>query len=447
MQDSQKIKIIDIPAEISHNSDLMALPDVVMEILEMAAKDEISIDSLSNTISRDPALAGRLLKIANSPFYGLTNTINNIHQAVMVLGITTVKCLALSAAIFNCGKIKGTFGINISTIYTNIISVAITSRKIAMACNYPTPEDAFTCGLFQDVGLLYFLHHHPENYGSVINNTKKSGSLFEEEKKIFGITHHDVGKIIAQKWRLPQHIITGIGEHNNPGNKSSDRFEDIIRLAVVLSRDIYFGSEEFLEDKITKISFISGRLGLKTSQLDEIVISSVKDSLAFAKAAEIEVEDYETILARANQEIFNTYMTIQNLFRERQDLTRKILEEEREKGLLEAKSMAVSTLSHYVNNAIMAISGNSQVIRMTLMNKTPEVVIGMLPRQLDVIDSAIRKIAAVLEELSELHSLENIEFFKQSKIIDIDDRIKSRMERLKNESGIVLPQEADIDAL
>jgi len=442
MAKTPKPQEIDISREISEKSELLALPEAVMQILKAAAKDEISIDLLSSIISRDPALTGRLLKIANSPFYGLSHKVNGIQQAIMVLGITTVKCLAISAAIFDRDKLKQDIGVDIVALYGNIISIAVMSRKIAVACGYPSPEDAFTCGLLHDIGLLYLLHHYPKEYHEALMNAEQSGYLFDEEKGQFGMTHDQVGGLIAQKWRLSEPVLSGIAHHNSCGDKDSRKLDDVIRLAVALNRDIYSTSDRHLEDKITKISVISARLGIDSRQLDDIAGASAKDAVAFAKSADIEIADLETILAMANRELFGVYMSIQNLFRERQELTRKILDEERERDLLEAKYVTISTLSHYINNASMAISGNCQVLKMLIENKTPQEVVASIPRVLDIISEAVYKIAAVLEELSELNSLESIEYLNQSKIINFDERIKIRMSKLKTEHGIVLPEEA-----
>ena len=91
----------DCARQIEEDNNLLAMPAAVVKILELAGKEDVSIDKLSEIISTDAALTGRLLKIANSPFYGLSNRITSVQQATMVLGITTVKCLALSAAIFD----------------------------------------------------------------------------------------------------------------------------------------------------------------------------------------------------------------------------------------------------------------------------------------------------------------------------------------------------------
>ena len=137
-------------------------------------------------------------------------------------------------------------------------------------------------------------------------------------------------------------------------------------------------------------------------------------------------------------------MSIQKLFKQRQELTGRILHEERERGLLEAKQVAVSTLAHYINNASMQISGQSQIIRMFLERKSPEEIVAGLPNVLNNIDEAIRKTVAVLEEISDLNTLDDMKYFDRSKILNIDERIKSRLEKLgKDTHGIVLPKDAE----
>jgi HD-like signal output (HDOD) protein len=436
---------IDFAAEIASNNELMALPGTVLKIMETASNEEVNLDELSNLIGRDPALAGRLLKIANSPYYGLSQKVNNIHQAVMVLGVTTVKCLALSAALLTGDRAKRLADLDVAGVYGNIISIAVTCRKLAVAGRYKAPEDAFTCGLLHDVGLIYILHHHPDIYREMISAAKNDQSFHSVEATRLGICHADIGRMIAEKWRLPKEFISAISNHNSCGDARSQKLDDIIRLAVALNRDVSFTSDQCLEDKITKISVIAARLGIGNSQLDDVASSAAAETMAFANAVNIEVGDYQAFLAKANKELFRTYMAIQSLFRERQELTRKILEEERERGLLEAKHVAISTMSHYINNSSMAISGNCQMLRMALGRKTPEEIVAMLPKSLGVIDESVQKIIAVLEEFSELTSLEKVEYLSQSHIIDFDERIRARLAKLKDETGIVLPEEAQID--
>ena len=439
-----RTELVDCAKHIKEDENLLALPEAVARIIELTGKEEVGIEKLSEIISSDSALTARLLKIANSPFYGLTGRVAGVHQATMVLGLTTVKCLALSASIFDPSKVSSKTGIDIESFYGNIISVAATCRELAIGCNYPSPEEAFTCGLLYDVGTLYFIHHYPEIFGRVLKKAEKGGNIIDEEKIAFGISHPEVGRLIAEKWRLPEDIVSAIANHYICGNADSKLLDDIVRLAVALNRDVIAPSNQYIEDKITKISIISERIGLNVEKLDKISSLIVKETMEFAELIDINIGDIVTILSRANQEIFKTYMSIQKLFKQRQELTGRILHEERERGLLEAKQVAVSTLAHYINNASMQISGQSQIIRMFLERKSPEEIVDGLPNVLNNIDEAIKKTVAVLEEISDLNMLDDMEYFDRSKILNIDERIKSRLEKLgKNTYGIVLSKEAD----
>jgi len=441
---NKRSKTIDCAKLIEEDSNLLALPKAIAQIVELAAKDEASIDNLSEIISTDGALTGRLLKIANSPHYGLSRRVASIHQATMVLGMTTVKCLALSAAIFDISKLPSETGLDIEAYYGNIISVATTCRKLAIECGYHAPEEAFTCGLLYDIGTLYFMHHFPEKFGSLILRVAEDRNIIDEEINEFGIAHPDASRLIAEKWRLPENIISAISNHYNCGNRDSRMLDDILRLSVALNREIISQSGQYIEDKITKISIISDRLHIGVEKLNKITTSTMKEAIEFAKLIDVDMGDFESILSRANQEIFKTYLSIQKLFKQRQELTGRILHEERERGLLEAKQIAVSTLAHYINNASMQISGQSQIVRMSLKKKSPEDIVAQLPRVLGNIDSAINKIVAVLEEISEMNMLDNIEYFDKSKILNIDERIKIRLGELKkNSHGIILPAEAE----
>ena len=103
----------------------------------------------------------------------------------------------------------------------------------------------------------------------------------------------------------------------------------------------------------------------------------------------------------------------------------------------------MATLSHYLNNAAMAIYGRSQMLRIQLRKGERESLLDKLPSGLNVIDTGVKKIVAVLAEMKEISPIDEIEFLSTSKAMNIDDRIQRRMEELDRDSGIVLPEEAE----
>ncbi len=421
---------LDAKADIEKNDDLFALSGSVLKILELTQEEDVNLEDIADVIRQDPALTGRLLKVANSPFYGMNQRISNPLNAVMALGLNTVKCLALSVTIFNHTTISKDLEIDLKALYGNIIAVATTSRKLAKTCRFCDSDEAFVCGMLHKIGLLFFIQHYPDAYSEITKAVKKGADWKEEENKAFGISHAEAGGIIARRWKLPDHVVSAITNHQSFGYKDSAQLNDIIRLSVALNLEYKIGDCDF-EEKISRIYTLSERLGIETAELNEIIANSLSETFHFAKIIDLDIGEPEDILARANQEIFNTYMSILKLFKERQDLTRNILNEERQRGISEAKTIAISTLSHYINNSSMIISGQSQVLRLMLTRKSPDEMVSILDKALGIIDDAVKKTVAVLEEISELNMLDDVEFFDQSKILNIDDRINERLEKLK----------------
>ena len=139
------------------------------------------------------------------------------------------------------------------------------------------------------------------------------------------------------------------------------------------------------------------------------------------------------MLIRANQEIWHSFLTIENLFRERQELSQSLLKQEREKGAIEAKNVAMATLSHYLNNATMAIYGRSQLLRMKLAKGDTENLLGRLSHDLEVVDQAVERIVAVLEEMREISPIDQQKYYDMSKALNIDDRIEQRLGKMSTD--------------
>jgi len=420
-----KISIIE---EIRSNDQILSLPQVLSEVLEEIGKEDFTADSLARIILKDAALTGRILKLANSSFYARFNQINTVHQAVSVLGVTTVKCLALSSSIFHPDKIAKESGIAPKEFFGYVLSIATASEKIAKAIDYEAPEEALIAGLLNDLGIMFFLHHYPAEYKKVLRSSKKFSSIQEAEKEIFGIDHCDVGYHLAEMWRLPDYIVQSIkGHHKDADNKPKSVLKNVVKLASLLAQDSFSGFQAGIQQRIESIKIASEVLGLSKVQVDEISFSLLAGSVDMAEYLGLDIGSYEQMLAKANKEIWSSYLTIENLFKERQELSKKLLEEERDRGAIESKNIALATLSHYVNNAAMAIYGRSQIMRMYLERDKTDKLTDQLPGTLDVVDKAIIKIVAVLAEMREISPIDKVDFYNVSSAMNIDERLEKRI--------------------
>ena len=432
-----------ILSQIEQRDDLLSLPQALAEILREVDNPNFGSEQLARIILKDPPLTAKILKMANSSAYQRFGRVSNVNQAVQTLGVMMVKCLALSSSILNPDQIEKKSGVNPRRYFENILTVAAACEKIAEAIGQKSTEEAFIAGLLHDVGTMFFMCHYPTDYRNIAAG-KIPGvtNILDAEKKVFGINHCEVGCLLAGKWRLPDSVVRATREHHNDvKNDNSDPIAGIVRLATLMVDQSVEGQVIDLETRLPAITSAGEALGLDREQLNAVSVGLLPATVAIANYLEIDIGSIEDILARANGEIWRAYFMIENLFRERQELSRKLLEQERSRGALESKTIAMATLSHYLNNAAMAIYGRSQMIRMRLDKQTHDELIKMLPVSLDVIDQAIKKTVAVLAEMKEISPIDEVDFLSTSKALDMDDRIERRMERMAEESGLELPEE------
>lgn len=427
-----KITIIE---EIRHNKQLLSLPQVLSEVLEEVGREDFTSDSLATIILKDPSLTGSILRLANSAFYQRFNEIKTVNQAISVLGVTTVKCLALSTTVFHPDKIASESGVEPRDFFNYVLGIAAASEKIAQMIGYESPEEALIAGLLNDIGVMYFLHHYPREYRKIITRDDNRQSLVDAEREALGIDHCEVGSHLAETWKLPDYIVKSITDHHSLTDiAQSETLSNIVRLAVLLAKDNFSGQYYGLEERLDAIHRISGALSLSKSKVDEISFSLMTWSIEMAEYLGLDIGNYEEMLAKANKEIWQSYLTIENLFKERQELSRKLLVEERNRGAIESKNIAMATLSHYLNNAAMAIYGRSQIMRMLSDKGNSEKLIEQFPISLDTIDNAVKKIVAVLEEMKKISPIDEIDFYNVSKAMNIDDRINERMSEMIEDS-------------
>ncbi|MDH4157459.1 MAG: HDOD domain-containing protein, partial [candidate division Zixibacteria bacterium] len=416
-----KIPLIE---QIRRDNNLLSLPQVLSEVLKEAGKEDFSADKLAKIILKDPSLTSRILKLSNSSFYHRFSEITTVHQAIAVLGVTTVKCMTLSSSIFHPEKIAAESGVQAKDFFEYLLATAAASEKIAHVLGYKAPEEAFIAGLLHDLGIIYLIHHHPQQYRKIVDRKVRATTLTDAEKEVFGIDHTEVGAHLAETLGLPEYVITTIRNHHDyyAADAGSD-LSQVVKLASLLSNDKFSGYELSLEERLESIGAVSKSLSLSKSKVDEISFSLLPQTIEVAQYLGIDIGDVEEMLVEANQEIWKTYLVIENLFKERQELSRNLLEQERARGAIESKNVAMATLSHYLNNAAMVIYGRSQLMRVQIKRGNSQKLIQLLPGYLDVLDTATKKIVAVLDEMKQISPIDQKDFYSVSKDLTIDDLI------------------------
>ncbi len=318
-------------------------------------------------------------------------------------------------------------------LWQHFLETATAAQNIATSINYPVPEEAYIAGLLHDFGLLFLQRYFPDENAQTKRLIGGGLPIVDAERKIFDLSHQDVGLLIATRWNLPGKLCEAMTNHHpvSAGDVAKlPRLSQITVLADNLSPS-NFEIPDNLDQAGYKIEILEAccdSIGLGMEEIKKVYSVLPKQVLYHAEGMNLNMGDAVQYLSRVNSELFDLYIELANTFKERQELSRKLLKEERLEGTLESLHIALATLSHYINNSTMSISGQGEVMRLLYDKGDKEQAFARIPAMTDAIKNSVKKISIVLEELSNITKMEKINYFKHSKAIDIEQSLKSRLD-------------------
>ena len=224
-----------------------SLSTTVVKVLETCNDPRASANDLKRVISLDPVLTGRVLKLINSAYFALGKPITSLTRAIIMLGVNTVKNLALSFAILKNMKGSGSFqAFTTNQFWLHCLGVGVVARTLAAGCgrNPAEQEEHFVAGLLHDLGKLPLNKQFPEEYFQVSKAAEKENEPFYlGEDRLLGIDHCKVGEMIAHKWRLGAALIETLAHHHNPDgcDEKSRDLVAIVSLANQITIDLQIG--------------------------------------------------------------------------------------------------------------------------------------------------------------------------------------------------------------
>src|SRR6185436_9510615 len=194
---------------------LPSLPSIAVQVLDLAQKPEVDIAEIARIISKDPALSGKILRTVNSSFYGRSQHVSTISHALVILGLQSVKTLVLGfSLVSNLSKNKAK-GFKHIAYWKRSIFAATAARTLAAKINLVQQEEAFLAALLMDIGMLVLDQVVGEQYGEIHAKSKSHDELAQNEKDALGMTHAQVGGMIAEQWKLPPLLCVPVAHHHD----------------------------------------------------------------------------------------------------------------------------------------------------------------------------------------------------------------------------------------
>ena len=196
---------------------LPTLPGVAARVVSLTSDPDLDLKDLAEAIEHDQALSAKVLRTINSSFYGLRSKCSTINQAIVMLGLSSVKCLALGFSLVDTMEAEKLNGFDYGAFWRRGIYTGVAAKHVARAAHADWEDEAFLGGLLQDIGVIAMYQALGADYAAVVASTKGDHrELVRRELAALEVQHPEIGAMLAARWRLPDELVLPIRYHERP---------------------------------------------------------------------------------------------------------------------------------------------------------------------------------------------------------------------------------------
>ena len=223
---------------VSRTADLVSLPDIYIRLKTVVDDPESSMADVADVVANDPALTARLLKIANSPYFGFPAKITTVARATSLLGTQQIHDLVLATTVAEAFSGIPSELISMQDFWSNSILCGLLCRRLAQECNVLDSERLFVEGLLHDVGHLIMYQGLPEaSAAALLESQQQDKPLFLVERELIGCDYAQVGSALMRSWHFPPGLIESVRYQNEPARAEDFPLEvAIMHIAVRLKQ-------------------------------------------------------------------------------------------------------------------------------------------------------------------------------------------------------------------
>ena len=262
---------------IRNIDELPPMPQVAQKARDVIEDPRSSFSDLAKVIETDQGIVTRVLKLANSPFYGVSGSVATVQHASVVLGVDTLmELLTLACSPEMLGANLDGYGLESGDLWKHSLAVAYGSQTLAKNHKPDLADDAFSAGLIHDVGKLILDRYVNERKAEFEKRVRQeAGSFLEAEKEILGFDHAEIAAEVCKKWKIPERMIKAVRYHHKPNSSGDDLLTYIIHAAdcIAMMSGVGTGIDGMrytMEDKALHL------LGLTDDEIESLMVSVVE---------------------------------------------------------------------------------------------------------------------------------------------------------------------------
>lgn len=223
------------------SENLGSLSVVITEVLSILDQRDVDLSSLEQRIAKDQGLSARILRIANSPFYGMSRQIASLKEATVVLGVHTIRNVVTTAGVMALFSGEEESRFDRLAFWQHAIGTGVASKVVGNHCRLEG-ETAFTAGLLHDVGKLVMDTVMTEEFHRALQLARERGCLLlEAEREVMGFDHAYAGALAAERWKLPGGVTLAIRDHHRPA-ETEDDLAAVVHIGDIFCRSLDIGN-------------------------------------------------------------------------------------------------------------------------------------------------------------------------------------------------------------
>jgi len=268
---------------INKVTDLPSLPEAVIQLNDLLKDSSTNLDIVTGIIEKDAGLSAKVLRLANSSYYGMSSQVDSVSRAIIVLGFNTICNVVMSVGVSSLFKRQGkSADIDMTGLWVHTLGCAVAAKVIMQKKNSMESEKAFVCGILHDIGKVIIAHAAPDEQRKIfLLLTNPAITLIQAENEIIGANHAEIGYAVAKKWRFPDYILEVIRHHHLPS--AAVTVPDIVsavHLGNTISKALSFGRST--ENRVTFVdSFAWKQLGIKETDIP-LLLTDVQNEFDLA---------------------------------------------------------------------------------------------------------------------------------------------------------------------
>ncbi|MEQ1566748.1 MAG: HDOD domain-containing protein [Myxococcota bacterium] len=253
---------------VRSSPQLATLPSAYARLSKTLDDPACNAQRVARIVRNDTALTARMLKVSNNAAFGNSRTVDTVLQAVVILGTTRIRHMALAAAVFGVFRGIPPHLLDVRMFWEHSLAVALGAEILSRRVGQP-PEALFVSGLLHDIGQLVVCQNMPADALRVLTHAQQARiEVFEAERELLGFDHGEVGAELLTTWGLGAHA-EAAALHHRPNDRAS-AWTDVIHVADVLASELHFGGTgdpvaHTLDEKAWK------RLGIRVNELDAAI--------------------------------------------------------------------------------------------------------------------------------------------------------------------------------